>query len=105
MHHTALLLVVASLFVGIKAFTTGPPPPELAVGNYSLVHDVLRILPMDELEAIQEAHLKTDEGFQAAVLYLQGQEWRRLVNRVLKSPEYKKFAEMTLKVKSTMGKY
>lgn len=95
MHATFSAFLIALLLCGTQGKTTLKPtsiglPP---------VHDMLaNFIPQDKIREIQQSHLNDDDGFKAAVLYLQGEEWKTLVSSVLNSTEFGKFSEMALKV-------
>lgn len=64
----------------------------------SFLHKAMEVFPLKKIEEIQNEHLQKDDGFKAAVLYLQSEEWKKLVNSVLRSPQFSNFAQMTQKV-------
>lgn len=64
----------------------------------SFLHKAMQVFPLKKIEEVQQEHLQKDEGFKAAVLYLQSEEWKKLVNSVLRSPQFLNFANMTQKV-------
>lgn len=64
----------------------------------TFLHKVMEVFPIKKVEEIQQDHLQKDEGFKAAVLYLQSEEWKNLVSSVLRSPQFLNFAQMTQKV-------
>lgn len=53
--------------------------------------DVLNLIPRDKITEIAESHLKDDQGFMAAIKYMQGDEWKNLVETVKSKSEWIKF--------------
>ncbi|XP_076262802.1 uncharacterized protein LOC143197893 [Rhynchophorus ferrugineus] len=90
-----LVLFVTSYFLVIDAASTSTT----AAPKCALFHDILKVIPADKVKEIENNHLKNDEGFRAAISYLQSSNWTDLVGQVLKTPEYKEFEKMAAKYK------
>ncbi|KAJ8980932.1 hypothetical protein NQ317_000942 [Molorchus minor] len=50
--------------------------------------DIMQLLPKDFIKNIASEHLKTDEGFKAAIKYMQSEEWINLIEAVKHKPEW-----------------
>ncbi|KAL1501726.1 hypothetical protein ABEB36_007002 [Hypothenemus hampei] len=77
-----------SLFLGVAL---------CPIKNESSLTRIPPLIPKTTLEEIYQKHLESDEGFKAAILYFQGDEWNNLIKATINSPEYAKVNEMALK--------
>jgi hypothetical protein len=74
----------------------GAPPKAVKKSGRTLADDLqefIDLLPLDDILAIADDHLKTDGAFVAVVLYLQGPEWTELVETVGAMPAVQDFIQ------------
>jgi hypothetical protein len=74
----------------------GAPPKAVKKSGRSLLDDLfdfLALIPLEDLMAIVDDHLQTDGAFVAVVEYLQGPEWRELVDTVGAKPAVQDFIQ------------
>ncbi|KAJ8954871.1 hypothetical protein NQ318_016806 [Aromia moschata] len=82
------LLCNVSVAVPPKTKASEAPP---APSNETLeqqLKDIGALLPKDLMQDIAQKHLKTDEEFKAAIKYMQGEEWVKLVETVRNKSEW-----------------
>lgn len=49
--------------------------------------DFMELIPFEDIKILVEKHLRNDPGFQAAIQYLQGDEWEKLTDDLDKTPQ------------------
>lgn len=58
------------------------------------LRELMEVIPKDKILQIANDHLETDEAFQAAVAYLQSEEWKTLIDTIKEKPEWKEFNQL-----------
>lgn len=57
--------------------------------------EIMGLVPEEKMLEIAEEHLKTDEEFQAVILYMKSEEWTSLIAAIKKTPEWKEYRTIT----------
>nr|CAI5864928.1 unnamed protein product [Callosobruchus analis] len=60
--------------------------------------EVIHLIPSDKITEIANSHLAHDEGFKAAIRYMQQPEWRALVDSIRVNPKWIAFKERVSKI-------
>ncbi|XP_060520524.1 uncharacterized protein LOC132698473 [Cylas formicarius] len=84
----AIVHVVLFLLGNVLTYPTG-----ISVGDK--VHDIIDLIPKERISELAQQHMQNDEGFKAAIFYLQGKEWNDLLDALMQKPEFIKFEEIT----------
>ncbi|VEN54119.1 unnamed protein product [Callosobruchus maculatus] len=61
------------------------------------LNEIISLIPRDNITEIANSHLAHDEGFRAAIYYMQQPEWRAMVDSIRANPKWIAFKEMVSK--------
>nr|CAH7732510.1 unnamed protein product [Callosobruchus chinensis] len=59
--------------------------------------EIINLIPRDNITDIANSHLAHDEGFKAAIRYMQQPEWRAMVDSIRANPKWIAFKEVVSK--------
>lgn len=81
-----MTLIKALTFLSFIIYCNGAPQTRTDV--HGAIREILDLIPTEEVLKAVHDHLRTDEGFKTAVLYVRSKQWTDLLDTIHEKKEW-----------------